>query len=135
MKANRFWTYKWKYKKFSQIKKKIKNDRPLLCLLLLVCYTLFYVIHYTLFYMLFYLCYFISYFYLPLNQKRTSCLYQRKSNESTIWWSKKNLCKMNKSIHLFTIGLYLFDTLLSILVLKKEYNWENKQIKKKIWIK
>lgn len=37
---------------------------------------------------------------------------------------------MSKSIHLFTIGLYLFDTLLSILVLKKEYNYnqENKQI-------
>nr|QIB71881.1 hypothetical protein [Fagonia indica] len=36
---------------------------------------------------------------------------------------------MSKLIHLFTIGLYLFDTLLSILVLKKEYNQENKQIK------
>jgi len=36
---------------------------------------------------------------------------------------------MSQSIHLFTIGLYLFDTLLSILVLKKKKQ-SRKQIKK-----
>lgn len=34
---------------------------------------------------------------------------------------------MSQSIHLFTIGLYLFDTLLSILVLKKK-NRQNQKI-------
>ena len=34
----------------------------------------------------------------------------------------------NKKIRLFTIGLYLFDILLSILMLRKNYNGENKII-------
>lgn len=34
----------------------------------------------------------------------------------------------NKKIRLLTIGLYLFDTLLSILMLRKNYNGENKRI-------
>ena len=38
---------------------------------------------------------------------------------------------MSQSIHLFTIRLYLFETLLSILVLKKKkYNTEKKTNKK-----
>ena len=94
-----------------------------LCLLFVIVF-LSYVIHYT--YILFF-----YYFYLLLNQKITSCLYHRKFNEPSIWWRKKSLYKMNKWIDLFTIGLYLFDTLLSILVLKKEYNRENKRIQ--IW--
>ncbi len=34
---------------------------------------------------------------------------------------------ISKWIHLFTIVLYLFDTLLSILVLTKRINGENKE--------
>lgn len=54
-----------------------------------------------------------------MEKKLLVCIQQNTTNPS-FDEVKINLCNTSQSILLFTIGLYLFDTLLSILVLKKK---------------
>lgn len=54
-----------------------------------------------------------------MKKKFLVCIKQNTTNPS-FNEVKINLCNTSQSIFLFTIGLYLFDTLLSILVLKKK---------------
>lgn len=60
--------------------------------------------------------------HITLNyNEKTSCLIQTKYNNPLFVFDevKINLCNMSQSILLFTIVLYLFDTLLSMLKKKK----------------
>ncbi len=67
--------------------------------------------------------------HITLNyNEKTSCLIQTKYNNPLFDEVKINLCNMSQSIFLFTIVLYLFDTLLSMLKKKNKIDKTNIKI-------